>query len=263
MSQITQPDAAATHAREFWAGRYRNFSLSESGWMGAGEGYNANLYECKRQALHRGLRLAGVRPGAAVNVLDAGCGQGFFAGVWAREFPMAAYTGVDICEKVVAHLRGQHPGAEFFAGDLAQWRHPAGRRFEVIHSFEVLHLLLSDAAVERAVLNLAEHLAPGGHLLLTAVMPETAVEPNAYIRHQSRPFWDALLAQAGLTRAGVVPMYYWLPDGGPQNRIASKLLRLPGPGPLYHLDRLALRLGLPQWFGSWDSRTRLFVLRRG
>jgi len=57
-------------------------------------------------------------------------------------------------------------------------------------------------------------------------------------------------------------MYYWLPDGGPRNRVASKLLRLPGPGPLYFLDRLALRLGLPRWFGSWDSRMGLHLLKR-
>ena len=57
-------------------------------------------------------------------------------------------------------------------------------------------------------------------------------------------------------------MYYWLPDGGPRNRVASKLLRLPGLWLLYALDRLALRLRLPQWFGSWDSRTHLYLLHR-
>lgn len=262
MSSLQQPEAAAAHAREFWAGRYKNFSLSESGWMGAGEGYNANLYRCKRQALLRALRQLGVSADTSPSVLDAGCGQGFFAGVWAQEFPRASYTGVDICEKVVAHLRAERPGVDFFAGDLAEWRHPAGRKFDVIHSFEVLHLLLSDAAVERAVLNLADHLKPGGHLLVTAVMPETDVEPNAYIRHQRRAFWDGVFGRANLSGVGVVPMYYWLPDGGPRNRVASKLLRLPGPGPLYFLDRLALRLGLPRWFGSWDSRMGLHLLKR-
>lgn len=262
MSELQNPELAAAHAREFWAGRYQNFSLSESGWMGAGEGYNGYLYECKRQALRRALAEVGVRPDAAVKVLDAGCGQGFFAGVWAREFPQASYTGVDICEKVVAHLRSGFPQHEFFAGDLAQWRHPAGRRFDVIHSFEVLHLLLSDAAVEQAVLNLAAHLKPGGHILLTAALPAETVEPNAYIRHQSRQFWAELVSRAGLVQRSARPMYYWLPDGGPKNRYVNRLLRLPGPGLMYALDRAAHAFGLPQWFGGWDSRTQLMVLAR-
>lgn len=258
---LHEPAAAAEHAREFWNTRYRDFSLSESGWMGAGERYNGYLYQCKRQALTQALAVAGVAADVTLDVLDAGCGQGFFASVWESDFPRARYTGLDICEKLVAHLRNRFPRQEFFAGDLAAWRHPRGKRFNVIHSFEVLHLLLNDQTVTDAVCNLAAQLEPGGHLLLTAAMPEQTVEPNEYIRHQDRGFWDGVFKQAGLQLVAVNRMYYWLPDGGPKNRVASKLLRLPGPGLLYGLDRVGHRLGLPQWFGSWDSRTKLLVLK--
>lgn len=256
------PASAATHAREFWAKRYQSFSLSESGWMGAGERYNGYLYQCKRQALLKALARIPVGASAAIDVLDAGCGQGFFAGVWAREYPNANYTGVDICEKVVAHLRATTLRQEFFAGDLATWRHPQQAKFDLIHSFEVLHLLLNDAAVESAVCNLSAQLKPGGHLLLTAVMPDAVVEPNDYIRHQGRAFWQSTFAKAGLEMVSADRMYYWLPDGGPKNRVASKLLRLPGPGLLYALDRCAHALSLPQWFGAWDSRMKLLQLAK-
>jgi SAM-dependent methyltransferase len=254
--------AAAEHARDFWAKRYLHFSLSESGWMGAGERYNAYLYECKRQALMRVLRRLGLNETSSMNVLDAGCGPAFFAGVWQRHFPRATYTGVDICETLVAHLKTILPCRDFFTGDLATWHHPTGQRFDLIHSFEVLHLLLSDPAVTSAVCNLSAQLKTGGHLLTTAAMPEDTVEPNAYIRHQSRTFWHAAFRKAGLDLQEANRIYYWLPDGGPKNRLASKLLRLPGPRLLYALDRSAHRLRLPQWFGSWDSRTMLLVLRR-
>lgn len=259
---LQRPEAAAAHAREFWGRRYQTFSLSESGWMGAGERYNGYLYECKRQALLRGLRGTGAATDAAIDVLDAGCGQGFFAGVWRHTFPRARYTGVDICEKVVAHLTATCAGQEFFAGDLATWRHPQGKRFDVIHSFEVLHLLLSEAAVEQAVCNLAAQLKPGGHLLLTAALPETATEPNEYIRHPARKFWDAAFARAGLRWVATDRIYYWLPDGGPKHRVANKLLRLPGPWLLFALDRCGRALNLPQWFGGWDSRTKLLTLKK-
>jgi SAM-dependent methyltransferase len=254
--------AAAEHTREFWGRRYQSFSLSESGWMGAGERYNGYLYECKRQALRRALSRIGVNEDSSVKVLDAGCGQGFFASVWQNHFPHATYTGVDICEKVVSHLQSKFSRHEFFSGDLAAWQHPRGKQFDVIHSFEVLHLLLSDAAVESAVCNLSSQLKPGGHLLLTAATPEDAVEPNEYIRHQGRMFWEAVFRKAGLELIAMNRMYYWLPDGGPKNRVANKLLRLPGPGLLYALDRCAHWLGLPQVFGGWDSRTKLLVLSK-
>lgn len=259
---LNEPAAVKEYAREFWNTRYRDFSLSESGWMGAGERYNDYLYECKRQALKRALGQIGVSVNSAVDVLDAGCGQGFFAGVWQKEFPRAAYTGVDICEKVVAHLQNRFPRGEFFAGDLAAWQHPQGKKFDVIQSFEVLHLLLNDAAVESAVCNLGAQLKPGGHLLLTAAMPEEAVEPNEYIRHQGRAFWDATFCKAGLKLQTVNRMYYWLPDGGPRNRYVNRILRLPGPWLIYALDRYAHWLRLPQRFGSWDSRTKLLVLSK-
>lgn len=257
-----QPEDGATHAREFWVKRYQNFSLSESGWLGAGELYNEYIYACKRQALRYALRRAGIVRDTAIDVLDAGCGQGFFAGTWQNDFPAARYNGVDICEKLVKHLKNKFPDQHFFVGDLADWKHPAGKKFDIIHSFEVMHLFLSDAMVERAVVNLAEQLKPGGHLLLTAALPETTVEPNEYIRHQSRHFFSEVFARAGLVLESTNSIYYWLPDGGPNNRVVSKLLRLPGPWLMYALDRIGHSLHLTQWFGGWDSRTKLLTLTK-
>ncbi len=256
------PDQFAERARSFWNERYQSFTLSESGWMGAGENYNEYLYECKRQALTRALGRIGVNAHSSVNVLDAGCGQGFFASIWLAGFHQATYTGLDICEKVVAHLQTEFPRSTFFTGDLAAWRHPQGKEFDLIHSFEVLHLLLSDAVVESAVCNLSSQLKFGGHLLLTAAMPEGAVAPNEYIRHQGRAFWEATFRKARLKMVAANRMYYWLPDGGPKNRMARRILRLPGPGLLYVLDRCAHWLGLPQVFGGWDSRTKLLILAK-
>ena len=42
--------------REFWNNRYAEFTLSESGWLGAGEALNDRIYACKRQALQPGDR---------------------------------------------------------------------------------------------------------------------------------------------------------------------------------------------------------------
>src|SRR5262249_27671931 len=69
--------------RAFWDERYERFSLSESGWFGAGEALNDRIYACKIQALERALapRLPNPRDAIATPqfaVLDDGCGPGDF-----------------------------------------------------------------------------------------------------------------------------------------------------------------------------------------
>src|SRR5262245_60394637 len=98
--------------REFWNARYRSFSLSESGWLGAGEALNDRIYACKIAALRRSLDDLGFGR-APFSVLDAGCGQGFFPRFYQSEFPSAAYVGIDISERAVDHLRRNESGGEF------------------------------------------------------------------------------------------------------------------------------------------------------
>src|SRR5262249_53734106 len=157
---------------------------------------NGYIYECKRQALRRALRRIGVDRNSALHVLDAGCGQGYFAGVWEADYPKAIYTGVDISEKAVAYIQLKYPRYQFFVGDLTVWRNPGHACFDLIHAFHVLLMFVSDLTVERAVRNLASQLKPGGHLLLTAAMPERSVDPTGYTRHPSRAFWQELFPKA-------------------------------------------------------------------
>ena len=106
---------------------YSDFTLSESGWLGAGERLNERIYACKRQALRRAIASLGLARRASWSVLDAGCGQGHFARFYRREYPAAAYVGIDISERAVAHLRRSIEGAEFHVADLCQWDDPAER----------------------------------------------------------------------------------------------------------------------------------------
>jgi SAM-dependent methyltransferase len=249
--------------REFWNERYSTFALSESGWLGAGERLNARIYACKRQALRRALGALGLGREQAFSVLDAGCGQGHFARVYREAFPRAAYVGVDISERAVAHLRQVFDGVEFHAGDLCDWRDPAGRRFDIVQSFEVLHLILDDGSMVRALATMAAALNDRGALLVTAALPEETLQPSNYLRYRSRSFWEQALARLDLTIVAEQPMYYWLPAGGPRNKYARYALTRLGPGMLYAIDRAALKLRLraPATCGP-DCRMRLLTIRR-
>jgi len=249
--------------REFWNERYASFTLSESGWLGAGEALNERIYACKRQALRQALASLGVDRRASWSVLDAGCGQGHFARFYRREFPAASYVGIDISERAVTHLRASIEDAEFHVADLCQWNDAQGRRFDVVQSLEVLHLILDDEVVSHALAALASRLAANGALLVTAALPDATFQPSDYLRYRSRSFWESTVASLGLRIVAEREMYYWLPSGGPSNKYLRYAMNQLGPGALYAVDRAALAFGIPRPRSvGIDSRMRLLTIQR-
>jgi SAM-dependent methyltransferase len=249
--------------REFWNSRYAQFTLSESGWFGAGERLNHRIYDCKRQALQRALASLGLTRDRRWSVFDAGCGQGHFARFYRDRYPSVAYVGVDISERAIAHLHRTMPAVEFYLADLSEWDDPEGRTFDVVQSFEVLHLILDDEVVSRVLANLSRRLSATGTLLVTAAMPDTTTQPSDYLRHRSRSFWETTLRALGLHIVNERPMYYWLPDGGPRNKYLRYVLTRLGADVLYAIDRGAFALGLPQPASAGiDCRTQLLTIQR-
>ena len=248
--------------REFWNRRYVEFSLSESGWFGAGERLNRHIYRCKRQALRRAIAACGLSRRAAWSVLDAGCGQGHFARLFRDEYSQADYVGLDSSERVVEHLQRALPQAEFHQADICMWDDGTGRRFELVQSLEVLHLILDDDAVTRAIANLASKLSVTGSLIVTAAMPEETLQPSDYLRFRSRAFWSQMLAALGLRIVREAPMYYWLPAGGPKNKYLRYAMTRLGPDMLYAIDRAAFHLRAPQPASlGIDCRMRLLTIQ--
>ena len=260
---ISAPRSDEIRLREFWNSRYSNFSLSESGWIGAGERLNERIYACKRQALRAALSTLGLDRRSGWSVLDAGCGQGHFARFYRDEYPAASYVGVDISERAIAHLRGSIEGVEFHTADICRWDDPNHRTFDVVQSLEVLHLILDDAVVAGAIETLASRMAAEGAMVITAALPKVTFQPNHYLRYRSRSFWESTIAALGLRIAAERPMYYWLPAGGPSNRYVRYAMARLGPGALYAVDRAALALGIPRPPSiGIDSRMRLLTIQR-
>jgi SAM-dependent methyltransferase len=262
--QAVTSAAASEQARlkHFWNSRYSSFSLSESGWMGAGEDLNRLIYACKLRALKRSVHALTLGPGDAFRVLDAGCGQGIFARFYRETFPRSTYVGIDISDRAIAHLRASDLKSEFHVADIASWIDPANRKFDVIQSFEVLDMILDDDVFVKAIGNLSARLADGGSMLITAAMIEKTFLRGDYLRYRSEQLWLETLHSCDLEVVSSRPMYYWLPAGGPSNRYLRFGMNQLGVWPLYALDRAALALRLPQP-GSMgpDSRMRLLTVR--
>ena len=253
---------ARERLREHWDARYATFSLDESGCLGAGAGLSRMIYRAKEEALRNALHAAGYRADSRFRVLDMACGFGYFAGFYRTEFPLAAYTGVDLSSRAIAKAQETKPDAEFFADDVVTWRHPEGARFDVIQVIDVLQLLIDDAAFDAAVSTLAEHLADEGVLLVPLVFADSP-PPVSHHRIRSRGYFDRLLDGHGLQVTHEAPVYYWLVDGGPTSRLARAVFARTGAHTVYFVDRLALALGLRNRRpGHVLSRARMLTIRR-
>lgn len=253
------------HAREqlrkHWDERYATFSLEESGCLGAGAELSRMIYRAKEEALLKALRAAGFTPHCHFRVLDMACGFGHFAHFYRVHFPLASYTGVDLSDRAILRARQTMPLAEFFADDAVTWRHPEGARFDVIQSIDVLQLLIDDRAFDDAMKTLAMHLADDGVLLVPLALSE-APPSVSHHRIRSPAYFTSVIDRLGLRVTREAPMYYWLVDGGPANRIARAIFARMGAGALYFVDRLALKLGLEDRHPDHViSRARLLTIR--
>ncbi len=220
------------------------------------------IYRAKEEALQKGLRAAGFTRHSRFRVLDMACGFGYVAHFYRVHFPLASYTGVDLSGRAIARARQTTTQAEFFADDAVTWRHPERARFDVIQAIDVLQLLVDDHAFDDAVKTLAVHMADDGVLLVPLALSD-APPSVSHHRIRSRAYVASVIGSLGLCITRESPMYYWLVDGGPANRVGRAIVTRMGARALYFLDRLALKIGLED--GHPDhviSRARLLTIRR-
>lgn len=76
------------------------------------------------------------------DVLDVGCGEGYFARALLDAFPGIALHGIDTSERAIALARSRCPGATFDVRDAMQVA-DEGRRFDLVVCTEVLEHVAS------------------------------------------------------------------------------------------------------------------------
>jgi ubiquinone/menaquinone biosynthesis C-methylase UbiE len=140
------------------------------------------------------LRLAGPELSGSGEILDDGCGRGW----WLRSLAEAGVDagrlkGIDIQPERVAAAREALPGAEIAVGDARNLRVP-DERFAVVLQLTLLSSLGSHRAIREALGEGMRVLAPGGMLLVY----EPRV-PNPLNRH------TLLLRDDDLDAVGLTP----------------------------------------------------------
>lgn len=88
------------------------------------EKYDAELFDSRRLIFEHGFYLpvaeaiAAAMPEGPVNVLDAGCGEGYYARLLAQRFPLAQFVGLDISRDAVTAAAKEQSPANWMVADL-------------------------------------------------------------------------------------------------------------------------------------------------
>lgn len=245
----------------FWNTRYNRFSLEESGIKGLGKQYIPILYQCKVEAYLKAIKIGRIKVDQHIKILDAGCGQGFFAEQAFKIFLKVDYTGVDISDKVINHLKSFQT-CKWINQDFCSPDFDIGQDFNIVQSIEVLHLILDDKNHFNAIRNLSKCLAPDGILIITDVLPRRKMAVGGYMVFRERSCYEDICLELNLEIVQIFPMYYWVPDRGIRIFPFKYLFYLVPPSIIFRLDRLFLKLKMPQILPSHDSLMKMLVIRK-
>lgn len=186
----------------YWEDRAQRFAAQGSGLAavcsyGMPEFYNLMIHCSQHLALRPWLDL---EPG--MRVLDVGCGIGRWSTLLAARGGIV--TGMDLSPTMIAQARrraqakGLSDRCRFLVQDLAQL--DAGEKFHLIVGVTVLQHILDSESLRSAVQRMADHLAPGGRMVLLEAAPTSIVQhcDTTVFRARPRHAYLDLFAQAGL-----------------------------------------------------------------
>lgn len=151
-----------------------------------------------------------------VRFLDLGCANGHLGASfvdWGAERGVTVEPyGIDLAPELVDRAAELHPqwADRFWVGDVLDWQHPAGERFDVVH---LLLDVLPDDLHGPAVNNALSLIGPGGRLLV-----------SNYDLRESRSA-ERLVAALGHEVAGRTPMRTRRANGKPYGQPSVWLQR--------------------------------------
>lgn len=96
------------------------------------------------------------------NILDLGCGTGRVTEVLAR---VASVTAADVLIEMLERARTRLPGVNFFVADLRTFAFTSPFDLIVLADDPMSHVIATEDR-RRAIRRLAEHLKPGGRLVI-------------------------------------------------------------------------------------------------
>lgn len=236
------------------------------------------LYRLRESAFRRAAAKA-LADGAgfrASNILEFGCGSGYWLGVLPSVLGTGdfRYTGADISSTATTRLAARFPQFGFVClGDPEKgWREIAARGpFDLALAIDVLYHITNDDVWRNSLRHIGSVMAPGGHLIFSDFgHHEPKADPSrSHVKHRAAQDYLDTLEQCGFSVVAIVPKFYlfnrvkygpWRDHGAALSaawRIADRFP--PAMYMMYCADRILVRLVRPM---SPRCKTRFFVCRK-
>ena len=176
-------DGQAYDAARYWGDRHTKYRGGFRGVGNVGLSEEENIQDYLRAAGTMAAQLGAIRcDPRGKSMLDIGCGNGFWTGVF-REWGVAAYTGIDITDALFDGLRRRHPRFEFICGDFTQI--PLSRQFDLITMIDVTQHVTDDGQLARMLGRVPSVLSRDGVFIVTFWNEQ---RPQEHFYETFRPF---------------------------------------------------------------------------
>jgi SAM-dependent methyltransferase len=194
-----------TNARDYWESLHkRSYGLTSVGYIGVGRPFNAWMYRVRRRVFQGTVKAFITEQDP--EILDIGSGTGFYLDRW-RELGFQRISASDVSEVAVERLRERYPSLEIAQLDIGEESVGPSRQFDVVSIVDVLFHITSDRSYERALVNLAELVRPGGILVLSENFVHEAGPKEAQQVNRSLAGITSLLRNVGLEPLARRPMF--------------------------------------------------------
>lgn len=164
--------------KKFFKARHAEygFDLRAVGDRGLSAEQNDNAY---REASRTFLELCKTEKVdfASANVIDVGCGTGFYTQIL-RDNGVTRYLGIDIIDDRFEVLRDRYPDLSFSQLDVAE--EPLETPYDLIVMIDVTQHIVDDEKFSAAMQNIRSHLADEGVFIVTSWLAEKRTKRTYY-----------------------------------------------------------------------------------
>lgn len=209
--------------REYWENRLgKTFNLQGVGHSSLSKHYNNWLYKIKRAVFIRKIKSLGLDI-SNLNVLDVGCGVGFFIERW-KELGVRNIVGADITKVAITNLRKKYPDVEFHQMDIGDNIQSIPKsNYDVISAFDVLYHIVDDKKYENAINNIYSLVKPGGNFIWSDNFLHERSVRGIHQVDRSLDSIEELLHSAGFEIIERRPMFYLMNNPIDSRSIFRKL----------------------------------------
>jgi SAM-dependent methyltransferase len=153
--------------RAYWNDRLcNNWGPHGVGTLVYGRYYNAWLYRVRKNVFRRVVSRLDIDLSES-NVLDVGCGTGFYIEQW-KKLGVKGLTGIDISDVAISRLSSKFKDTNLYRGDISEKISHLGQgAFDIVSAFDVLFHIVNDDRYREALKNIHYLLRDGGYFLFS------------------------------------------------------------------------------------------------